>query len=135
MQLHIDGYSLVRKDRTRQGGGVAIYIRNTICYTERQALCSDNLEMLCVEVQKANNKPFLLSTWYKPPDKNSNDIFSEFEIFLAKVDTESKESVIVGHVNCNIRATPPASFTANLSFTCGSYQYNQLMSDYTRIAV
>ena len=33
-QLHIDDYTLLRKDRTRQGGGVAFYIRNTICYIE-----------------------------------------------------------------------------------------------------
>ena len=26
----IDGYDLLRKDRNRQGGGVAIYIRSTI---------------------------------------------------------------------------------------------------------
>ena len=28
--IHIDGYDIIRKDRSRNGGGVCIYIRNTI---------------------------------------------------------------------------------------------------------
>ena len=31
-EVGIDGYDLVRKDRKRTGGGVAIYIRNSINY-------------------------------------------------------------------------------------------------------
>ena len=132
-QLHIDNYTLLRKDRTRQGGGVAFYIRNTICYIERQDLSPVNLEMLCIEVQKANSKPFLLSTWYKPPDEISNDILGVFELFLAKVDAEGKESIILGDVNCDVRASQIAPFTSNLGFLCDSYQYSQLINDFTRI--
>lgn len=28
--IHIEGYDLIRNDRSRQGGGVCIYLRNTI---------------------------------------------------------------------------------------------------------
>ena len=30
--IYIDGYDLIRKDRSRQGGGVCIYLRNTYGY-------------------------------------------------------------------------------------------------------
>ena len=32
-EVNITGYDLIRKDRNRNGGGVAIYIRNVIPYT------------------------------------------------------------------------------------------------------
>ena len=41
-------YTVLRHDRNRQGGGVALYIRNNIPYLVRQGLVSANLEMICV---------------------------------------------------------------------------------------
>ena len=48
-EIHINNYSIIRLDRTRFGGGVAIYIKNTIPYFERRDLVPDNLEMICVD--------------------------------------------------------------------------------------
>ena len=31
-EININGYDIVRKDRNRNGGGVALYIRNVINY-------------------------------------------------------------------------------------------------------
>ena len=42
-EVTIDGYSIVRNDRNRKGGGVACYIRSNICYSRKTCL-SDNLE-------------------------------------------------------------------------------------------
>ena len=33
--IHIDGYEVVRKDRSRNGGGVCIYLRSSINYKTR----------------------------------------------------------------------------------------------------
>ncbi len=62
-----DGYDLVRKDRKRTGGAVAMYFRNSISYKTRQDIMPESLETIMVEVTKRRAKQFFLNTWYKPP--------------------------------------------------------------------
>ena len=82
-EIHIDNYTIVRFDRNRFGGGVAIYIKNNIPYTERKDLVPDYLEMTCVEITRQHSKPLLIATWYRSPVPNSElDIFTNFELFL-----------------------------------------------------
>ena len=50
--IHIDGYDIIRKDRSRNGGGVCIYIRNTINYQIRHDLSPPILEAICMEISK-----------------------------------------------------------------------------------
>lgn len=61
-EIFIHNYTVLRHDRNRQGGAVALYIKNSIPYFVRQDLVSANLEMLCVEINKNFNRPFLIST-------------------------------------------------------------------------
>jgi hypothetical protein len=49
-EISIDKYTLVRNDRTRHGGGVAMYIRNSINFNLRNYLHDEALEFLCVEI-------------------------------------------------------------------------------------
>ena len=42
-ELYINNYSIVRFDRNRFGGGVALYIKNIIPYSERKDLVPDKL--------------------------------------------------------------------------------------------
>ena len=67
-EISIDKYTLVRNDRTRHGGGVAMYIRNSINFNLRNDLHDEALEFLCVEISKPKVKQFLISTWYRPPN-------------------------------------------------------------------
>ena len=58
-EISIDKYTLVRNDRARHGGGVAMYIRNSINFNLRNDLHDEALEFLCVEISKPKVKPFL----------------------------------------------------------------------------
>ena len=42
--IHLDGYEVVRKDRSRNGGGVCIYLRSSINYKIRSDLIPPELE-------------------------------------------------------------------------------------------
>ena len=66
--MNIRGYDIVRNDRNRNGGGVAIYIRSVINYQERHDLEDEHLESITVEISKPKSKPFLINAWYRPPD-------------------------------------------------------------------
>ena len=49
---------------------------------------SDNqLECLVIEITRPHSRPFLVSTWYRPPS-SSQDIFSRFEILVDKIDSK-----------------------------------------------
>ena len=86
-EVEIPGYDIVRLDRNRNGGGVAIFIRENISYIIRQDVVIDALELLCIEVRKQKSKPFLIAKWYRPPN-SSYDLFQKFEHFLKLVDDE-----------------------------------------------
>ena len=47
--IHVDGYDIIRKDRSRNGGGVCIYLRSSINYQIRQDLIPADLEAICTE--------------------------------------------------------------------------------------
>ena len=67
-EINISGFHLIRKDRNSYGGGVLMYIRETIPFSERNDLLTAcSLEILCVEISRPCSKPFLVSTWYRPP--------------------------------------------------------------------
>ena len=55
---HIDGYELMRKDRSRQGGGVCIYLRNSINYQIREdivATCRSGSYMQFIDHRSLSN--------------------------------------------------------------------------------
>ena len=72
--VFISGYEIVCRDRYVHGAdgkmyvGVSFYIRSSINFWLRTDLSIDQLENLCIEVRKPNSKPFLVTTWYRPPD-------------------------------------------------------------------
>ena len=91
----------MRHDRNRHGGGIAIYIRNVIPYSERNSLIPDNVEAICLEIKKPNTKPILISTWYRPPNSNT-ELLDRFELFLQNIDNENKETIITGDFNLDL---------------------------------
>ena len=72
-EVELDGYDLVRKDRNRHGGGVAMFIRSTINYKIRSDMMPD--------------MPV--------------DVFTDYEILMQKMDHENKE--IIGCLQKKVR--------------------------------
>ncbi|CAB3994109.1 RNA-directed DNA polymerase from mobile element jockey [Paramuricea clavata] len=131
-EIGLQGYDLTRRDRNRRGGGVAIYIRNTIPYVERSTIIPENVEAVCIEVRKPNAKPILISTWYRPPNSNS-EILDSFEIFLQNIDTENKEIIITGDFNIDLMPSETENSKAKrLKELLNTYQLSQLIKKPTR---
>ena len=95
---HIYQYEVIRKDREsngRNGGGVCIYVRSNINSQFRADLSLSNLECLTIEITKPRSKPFLVSTWYRPP-QSSPDLFSTFDRVIDKIDAKNLELYLLG---------------------------------------
>ena len=99
-EVELDGHDLVHKDRNSHGGGVAMFIRSTINYKIRSHIMPDNLETIAVEITKPKAKPFLLDTWYRPPDMPV-DVFTDYEIPMQKMDHENREIICIGDFSCD----------------------------------
>ena len=63
-RVALNDFSLLRCDRNRQGGAVAMYVRETIDFEHRTDLQTDNLEILCIEVKPKFSKSFLVLASY-----------------------------------------------------------------------
>ena len=70
-QIKINGYDVIRKDRSRTGGGVCIYLRSTINYRDRSDLVPLDLEAVCLEIIKPHSQPFIITTVYRPPNSST----------------------------------------------------------------
>lgn len=91
-------------DRNRNGGGIALYIRNSINYENIQPL-NENLELLCVKVIKPKAKPFIVGTWYRHPGSPS-EIMHASESALERLEQYDLETNILKDANCDIAASP-----------------------------
>ena len=98
--LRIDGFqNIIRKNRTRYGGGVAVYVKTGIKFSERSDLDSD-LESVSIELKINYSKPFIVTTIHKPESKV--EIYEKNESLICKIDTEVKECILTGDMNCNM---------------------------------
>jgi len=89
-EVYIPGYIIIRKDRSRSGGGeLALYIRENLSYTNRIDLVPDTWEMICVEINLPHSRSFLVSTWYRPPSAEMQ-LFDGYEKFVQPCDIEHK---------------------------------------------
>lgn len=131
-EINILGYNLIRNDRNRAGGGVVLYIRDSIPYTERRDLIPDRLEMICIEVNRPHSKSFLVSTWYRPPNSDM-ELLDECDLFFSKCDSENKELLLAGDLNCDVIKNSPDLHTRRLQFLCSLYQIEQLINEPTRV--
>lgn len=79
--LNLPGYTVIRRDRNKFGGGVCVYLRGSITFRRMLDLEDKDLEMIVLEIQKPRSLPFLFATWYRPP-KLPLEYFQNFELFF-----------------------------------------------------
>jgi hypothetical protein len=131
--MFIQNYDLIRADRSRTGGGVCLYIRNSINYFERIDLTRDNLEAVCIEVNKPSSASFIVGTIYRPPGA-SVDSFTNIEQLIKLIDDENKEFYMLGDLNANMLDVSNNA-TKNLNSIIELYQLTQTISSLTRVTM
>ena len=86
-QASIPGYTVLRCDRNSHGGGVAIYLRDTLKFEHRTDLKTDDLEVICIELKPKCSKPFILLAWYRPPNYEI-EMLTEVNTLLETLEKE-----------------------------------------------
>ena len=110
--IHLDDYDIIRKDRSRNGGGVCIYLRSSMNYKIRSDLIPSELEAVCVEITKPHSQSFIVTTVYRPPNALS-DFFDHLEKLIKQIDEENKEMYLMGDLNCDMSKKGKAFECAN----------------------
>ena len=93
-ELQVDGYDLVRLDRSRRGGGVACYIKSSIAYGQKDSF-SSNTESIFIDIFLPKSKPILQGILYRPPDK-SNYVKHINNVFTETVVLDKQECYLLG---------------------------------------
>ena len=128
-ELSIEGFqNIIRKDRTRHGGGVAIYVKKGLNFKIRTDLALD-IESISIQLEIKYVKPNL-SMLYRPPD-SLVELFKPIESLLMSIDQESKECIIVGDFNCDL-LKPDKNNQKHIRRIYRSYGFKQLINKPTR---
>ena len=76
-EYEISGYTLCRKGRKGNNGGVAVYARNDLVVTRRDDLEVDSVEGLWLEIAMPKSRGFLVGSFYRP-DRSSKYYDEDF---------------------------------------------------------
>ena len=92
----LEDYQLFRKDRNRHGGGVAIYVKNSIPVKEIDLLF-DGLESVGIEIIVSNKKIAIICCYRPPGLRNQADDFIEnFQYLLDTLYANKYDSLFIG---------------------------------------
>ena len=99
-EISIKGYNLIRKDRSRHGGGVACYIKQSLSFNHKPDFCNDT-ESIFLELFLPKTKPILIGILYRPPNQ-SNFIDCLVKHFASTDFAISREIFLLGDFNFNL---------------------------------
>ena len=134
----VSGFQQERLDRTCHGGGVSIYIRDSIKYKLRSDVPTDDLEMICIEVEPPKSKSFLVLAWYRPPS-DPVGTFDKLEKVLSFLDKEGKEAILLGDTNCDLTPKlaeqPLDNDSKHMLDLYELFSFKQLVEEPTRVTL
>ena len=124
----INGYQLVRRDRTSRRGGVAAYVSNSL----KVEILDVNLDVAHIEQLwfkfQINSLTLAIAVFYRPPGSNIHQAIDSFESVLSIVLPTVDCVICLGDINVNL-------FNLNNPVVecLDSYNFSQVISDPTRV--
>ena len=133
-QICLSGYVCFRKDRNRNGGSCAVFVKNKWPSKRRIDLEVDSLEMVCVEICPDKAKNTIFTVMYKPPIMKHDEFVEGFEKNLTKLaDEMNKDITTMGDFNANVIAPKLCKYSRKLMQISSLHCLNQLIKEPTRV--
>ena len=103
--FQLEGYSLLHENRNYcRGGGVAVFMHESLCYTKRNDLCinCEAVESLSIEISNNNVKNIIFNIVYRPPGGDLEVCENNFQSILSNNSIRNKSVILVGDFNVNV---------------------------------
>ena len=131
----------LRRDRTRHGGGVLIYISESLTFQQKTELQSDKYEHIWADI-RVKDKLYSINALYRPPNED-NDSHTEFldeaNIILSKLAQHKADNKVLasdlnfGNVYCKAPILPPKPLDRSAPALFSSYGFTQQIDIPTRV--
>ena len=131
-ELHIDGFNIIRKDRSRHGGGIVMYIKDSVRFTVVNTF-EYQLECLWIRLNVIKKvKPLLICAIYRPPN-TTVEFFDKLSDMLHQALDGEEEIILLGDLNCDLLPENLDSSAELLLSTMTCFLMYQLIELPTRI--
>ena len=103
--FQIEGYNPIHQIRkNRKGGGIAIFVRNSLLYKIRDDLSinCDDIESLSIEIVNDHTKNIIINVVYRPPDADLSISETFFRKILSENTNANKSLFLAGDFNINV---------------------------------
>ena len=134
-ELHLDGYNLIRNDRTEKGGGgTAIYYNSMLMARQRTDInCGLDVEAILLEITFPNGGRVLVCSAYCADKTLYKDFKPCLETMLDRASSENIELLFLGDFNQDLLPKRLTADVRDLRQTFSTYQLTQLIKSPTRI--
>lgn len=105
MLPNINGYKKIERHRKNsRGGGVAIFLKNNLCFKIREDLSifeEGIFESLFIEIS-LSKKTYVIGEIYRPPNSNVQSFMDHYKFITEKVIVENKELLVGSDQNLDL---------------------------------
>ena len=136
---NLDGYHFTEVHRTcRSGGGVGIYVKNSIPFLNRRDLKVEDAisESVFIEIDKQifnGSKNITIGVIYRPPGGNLQNFIDSVNTVLNGLRNENKLCFLLGDVNINLLNYEKHEDTTTFIDLMHSFSFISLINRPTRI--
>ena len=124
----------MRRDRNRDGGGVAVYIAEHLNYNrlkDPNESTDRDLEAIWFELLPPKTKKILVGAIFKPPDSDATIFTDSLGKMFDKLTTNETETILLGDFNFNYIVANTA--TMKFKRLTSLFHLKQLITEPTRI--
>ena len=109
-EIQINNYDLLLRDRNRNDGSVAYYIRSDLSYIQKQYFLEE-IENYCFEILLPKTKSIVVGIIYRLPSQNN--FLEILNKSVPSIDTDVKKTYILGDFNINMYESNKYIFCEN----------------------
>ena len=134
----LPGYNHFSLCRPRIGGGVSLFVRDSIhCITRDDLrILSDSIECLFIEIPRLEMNTLqniIIGVVYRPPGACPDEFCLQFDLILSKIKSETKITYITGDFNINLLNSDTHPPTQRFLDQMFSYSFFPLIRKPTRV--
>ena len=121
----------------KKGGGVAIFLKNSIPFQRREDLILDStlFDSVFIEIDRdifRREKNIIIGVIYRPPDADLESFIELMGVLFEKVKSENKMCYLMGDYNTNLLNYDKHNLTTDFVDLFHSYSYVSLINRPTR---